>query len=402
MANIQSASSRIHVLEVIGNAIVGGMEMSVARLIERLPAQRFGVSVLCPFESPYTDRLRGLGAEVYITPMPDDPSWSSIQLACALVKANSVDVLHSHLPNAHLLAGLAGRLAAKPVLATIHGRQLTPLDLEVHRIAGTHLNVVCKQSYFHALGIGATPGQLHFIPNGVDTDVFTPRREKAGALRRRFAIPEAAKVVGFVGRLAHEKGPDVFLRVALGVREASPETHFILVGDGFMQQQLETFINQFDLASTVHLAGMQNDMPAVMAEFDLLVCASHSEAMPLALMEAMASGLPVVATRVGGIPELVQHGVTGWLASGGDYEGLAGRVLELLRDDDLLADAGLNARRRAVERLSLADTTTHTMQLLTRLAQPKSEQRRISTVASDGELINSAAIAPTGKAALAS
>ncbi|MEP7056426.1 MAG: glycosyltransferase, partial [Caldimonas sp.] len=274
-SNIQSASSRIHVLEVVGNAIVGGMENSVARLIERLPPQRFSLSVLCPFESPFTDELRGLGAEVYITAMPEDPAWSSIQFACALIKANCVDILHSHLANAHLLAGVAGRLAGKPVLATIHGRQLTSMDLEVHRTANTHLHVVCKQSYFHALGIGVNPAQLHFIANGVDTDVFKPQRKTAGPLRQRFGIPDDAKVVGFVGRLSAEKGPDVFLRTALGVRETSPRTRFLVVGEGPMQKQLHSFIQQFDLAPTVHLVGMQTDMPAVMAEIDVLVSASH-------------------------------------------------------------------------------------------------------------------------------
>ena len=377
-------------LEVIGNAIVGGMEKSVARLIERLPPQRFCVSALCPFESPFTDELRALGAEVYITPMPEDPSWNSIQFACALIKANAVDILHSHLANAHLLAGISGRLAGKPVLATIHGRQLTSMDLEVHRTANSHLHVVCKQSYFHALGIGVTPGQVHYVANGVDTDVFHPQRRTTGPLRRRFGIPDHAKAVGFVGRLSAEKGPDVFLRMALGVREASPRTHFLVVGEGPMQKQLQGFIGQFDLTSTVHLAGTQTDMPAVLAEIDVLVSASHSEAMPLVLMEAMASGIPVVATRVGGIPDLVQHGVTGWLANAGDYEGLAARVLDLLNDDRLCRDAGLNARRRALERLALSTCIDATAQLLTSLAQARIEPRRIGTFASDGKLVNRA------------
>ena len=142
-STLQPAAPRIHVLEIIGNAIVGGMENSVLRLIEGLPPERFAVSALCPFESPYTDRLRAAGAEVHVAPMPDDPPWSAILLASTLVKANAVDVIHAHLPNAHVLAGVTGRLTGKPVLATIHGRQLTTLDLEVHRSAGTHLHVVC-------------------------------------------------------------------------------------------------------------------------------------------------------------------------------------------------------------------------------------------------------------------
>jgi glycosyltransferase involved in cell wall biosynthesis len=397
---IQPASTRIQVLEVIGNAIVGGMENSVLRLIERLPAQRFGVSALCPFESPYTELLRSAGAEVSILPMPDDPPWSGIHFACSLIKAGAIDVIHSHLPNAHVLAGIAGRLTGKPVLATIHGRQLSPLDLEVHRSTNTHLHVVCRQSHLNALGIGIAPAQLNLIPHGVDTEVFKPQRRRAGRLRQRFGIPEAACVVGFVGRLSPEKGPDVFLRMALGVHERSPQTRFIVIGDGPMRQRLENFVQQFDLAQTVHLAGMQDDIATLMNELDVIVSTSHSEAMPLTVMEAMASGLPMVATRVGAVPDLVQHGVTGWLAGEGDYEGLGALVLDLLQNDELRARAGLAARQRAVERFSLASTVHATEQLLTRLAQPRAEQRRIGTVTSNGKLVNGG-LASTGKPALA-
>jgi len=399
-STVQPAAPRVHVLEIIGNAIVGGMENSVLRLIDGLAPERFAVSALCPFESPYTDRLRAAGAEVHVAPMPDDPPWSAILLASTLVKANAVDVIHAHLPNAHVLAGVTGRLTGKPVLATIHGRQLTTLDLEVHRSAGTHLHVVCKQSHFHALGIGVTASQLHFIAHGVDTDVFKPHRRAGGALRRRFGIADDAPVVGFVGRLSPEKGPDVFLRMALGVRERNPAARFIVAGDGPMRHHLDAFIRQFDLDGVVHLAGMQSDMPAVFNELDLLVSASHSEAMPLALMEAMACGLPVVATGVGGVPDLILHGVTGWLVGAGDYEGLAGCVLDLLADDAKRAEAGHSARRRALERLSFADSLGATEQLLTRLAQPRAEQRRISTVASNGRLVNGA-LSGAAKSALA-
>jgi glycosyltransferase involved in cell wall biosynthesis len=130
-----------------------------------------------------------------------------------------------------------------------------------------------------------------------------------------------------------------------------------------------------------------------MAELDLVVSASHSEAMPLALMEAMASGLPVVATRVGGIPDLIQQGVTGWLVHEGDYEGLAIRVVELIGDEPLRRRAGDAARQRAVERFSVVDSVASTVQLLTRLAQPRADQRRISAVTSNGKLVNGVAAA---------
>ncbi len=386
MASIQSASSRTNVLQVMGNSIVGGMEHCVLRLIQNLPRERFGVSVLCPCESRFTDRLRGLGCEVVTAVMPPEPVWSSIQLGAALVRCNAIDVIHAHLPNAHLLAGLVGKLTGKPVLATIHGRQLTLPDLEAQRGCGTQLNVVCKPTYFHALALGVNPSALHLIPNGVDTTVFAPRRSTVSALRERFAIAPAAPLIGFVGRLSPEKGPEVFLRAALALRETCPQAHFIVVGEGPMSAELSGFIERSGLGGNVHLAGLQEDMPGVYAQLDIVVSSSHAEAMPLALMEAMACGLPVIATRVGGVPDLVQHGVNGWLVSDGDHEGIGHRVRALVDDPALRATMGGCGRERAVERLSLADSVHSMARLLARLAQPRAEPRRISAVINDAKL----------------
>ncbi|MFP5405813.1 MAG: glycosyltransferase family 4 protein, partial [Gammaproteobacteria bacterium] len=171
----------IRVVEIVGNAILGGMETCVERLIERLPRERFSVTAILPYDGAYADRLRALDADVFVTPVQDNPPWCSVQMICSMIESGSVDVLHAHLPNAHVLAGLCGRLTGTPVLATIHGRQVNMLDLEVHRTAGTHVGVLCKQSYFHALGVGVNPSHLHLIPNGVDIDVFTPPHATAMA-----------------------------------------------------------------------------------------------------------------------------------------------------------------------------------------------------------------------------
>jgi glycosyltransferase involved in cell wall biosynthesis len=359
---------RLHVLQIVGNAIVGGMETSVERLVERLPPQRVGITALCPFESPFTDRLRVLGADVVITTIADDPSWHSIQLVCALVRASAVDVIQTHLPNAHVLGGIVGRLVDKPVLATIHGRTLTPLDVEVHRAASTHLAVVCRHSQLHALGVGVHPKRLHLLPNGVDTDVFAPGHQRRGALRTRFGVANDAPLVGYVGRLSWEKGPDVFLRAAVAVHHSRPDVHFVLVGEGPMHDKLATFASRFDLDGHVHFAGTQSAMPAVFGELDVMVSTSRSEAMPLAIMEAMASGLPVVACRVGAVPDLVQHGVTGWLANEGDAEGVANHVIDLLDNEVLRRFAGGAGRQRAIERFPLSTHVAQTYGLLTRLA----------------------------------
>ena len=147
-----------------------------------------------------------------------------------------------------------------------------------------------------------------------------------------------------------------------------------------MLKQLETFAKRFGIADAVHFAGNQDDMPSVFNEIDVMVSSSLSEAMPLAVMEAMASGVPVVACKVGGIPDLVAHGVTGWLVDAGDVETLATRVVELLDDDALRSAAGAAARARAVDRMRLDQSVDATTRLLLQLVAQREPARRFGTL----------------------
>ena len=367
---MSKAPAPLHVLEVIGNAIVGGMETWVERFIERMPRERFRFTALLPAEGPYADRLRALGAAVHVVPMADDPSWTSLQTATALVQSTGVDVLHAHLPRAHVLAGLAGRLTGRPVVATVHGRQLNMLDLEVHRAVGSHLSVVCWPSYFSALGLGVSPERLSCEANGVDTTVFRPREGGASGLRAALGLAKETPLIGFVGRLSPEKGPEVFVRACLLLQGRGVDAQAVMLGEGPMQAEVLRLREQLGLQPRLHLAGLREDMPAVYNELDVVVSSSHSEAMPLALMEAMASGLPVVATRVGGVPELVEHGQTGWLVAPGDFSDIAGRCATLVADPALRRRMGERGRQRVVERFDLGDGVVRVGELLARLARP--------------------------------
>lgn len=380
---MQNPMPRLNVLQILGNAIVGGMETYVLRLLERLPRERFQPMVVTPFESAVTDRIRALGIDVIALPITTDPDWSTIQIVSALVKAQSIDVLHSHLENAHILAGLVGRLTGKPVLAAVHGRSITLADLEAHRLTGTHMAVVCKHGYFHAVSLGVNPAQLHLVPSGVDHRVFAPQAADP-ALRERWGIPPGAPVVGFVGRLSQEKGPEDFLGAALRVHPKVPEAHFVIAGEGPMAEELQAFIARHAM-SYVHLVGVQRNMPAVYAHLDVLLSSSRSEGMPLALMEAMACGVPVVARRVGGVTDIVRHGSTGRLVSANDQNGLAVNLEEVLKNPDERARMRQAARERAVRHFLLDDSIEATGQLLARLAQVRGNDRRLSALPASGK-----------------
>jgi glycosyltransferase involved in cell wall biosynthesis len=242
MDKLTLSDRRLNVMEIIGNSIVGGMETYVARLLEHLPGDRFKMICVCPFESRFTTRLRELGGEVFITRMADDPAWESIQLLTALTRMQAIDVIHAHLANAHVLAGLVGELTRTPVLATIHARTMSMLDLEAHRLTGTHLSVVCQASYLQALNLGVRSDRLHFIPNGVDGSAFTAE-QRSNRLQELLGIPQDTPLIGFVGRLSPEKGPEVFVRAAWIARQSRPDLHFALIGEGPMLERLRTTVS---------------------------------------------------------------------------------------------------------------------------------------------------------------
>ena len=377
LSRISPAGPRTHVLEIAGNGIIGGMEISLLRLAQWLPRERFALTVLCPFEGPLTQRLRRLGIEVFIAPMPaEEASWAAVQVARSLVQSRDVHVLHAHLGNAHLLAGLTGALTRRPVLATVHGRNVTLLDLEVQRAAGTHLHLVSRQAHLHALGLGVAATSLHHIGNGVDVEEFAPRTMSAHPLRERLGIARNAPLVGFVGRLSWEKAPDVLLRAAALLSARHPDARFVFVGDGPMEKELRLLATQLGLTDRVFFAGLQQDVASIYAQLDVLTCPSHQEAMPLVVLEAMASGIAVVATQVGSVADLVQHSLTGWLVPPDDPRQLADRLATLLADPPLREQMGAAARLAAVERFSLADRLEAQGRLLTQLARAPTEAER--------------------------
>lgn len=370
----------IRLLEIIGNAIVGGMETYTRNLIATLPADDYEVTCILPYESTYTASLRDLGCKTYVTPIHDDPLWRSIELAVGVVKQHQIDVIHANLANAHTLAGVVGRITNTPTVATIHARNLWIQELSVARLTGMNLITVCQEAYAGALACGIAPENLTLIPNGVDTRRFTPSRSGA-EFRASIGVEPDATLVGFVGRLSWEKGPDKFVQVAQRIRQRLPDVHFTMVGEGPVEPDIRHMLDQTGMSDRVHLAGLRRDVEDCYPAFDLMLQTSRSEAMPLALLEAMASGVPVVAIAVGGVAELVAGGSTGLLVSPGDWpgvsspypgdwEGIAAAAIDLLEHPARLAPMRGAARRRAEEHFDLRSSVRETSALFHRLVRP--------------------------------
>lgn len=360
---------RIRVLEIMGNAIVGGMEKCVERLVAALPADAFEVTCICPFESPLTQTLRALGADVFIMPVRDDPAWSSIVSTAALVQERRIDLMHAHLSNAHVLACLASALTGTPVLATIHGRTLPMADLEIYRLRRSRFSVVCQNALLHALSLGVSATDVELIGNGVDTGRFAPGNGD-GWLQRKLQLAPETVLVGFVGRLSPEKGPARFLQVASQLHRTHSDLHFVMVGTGPLRTALRAEANRLRLRDRVHFTGDLDDMPRVYRNLHMLVMTSESEGRPLVLMEAMSAGLPVIAPDVGGIAEIIVNGQSGVLVAPHDTEALVHAVQELLGERTRALQLGKAARERVLQHFTQSAATGAMARLLQRIALP--------------------------------
>ncbi|MBK8905004.1 MAG: glycosyltransferase [Anaerolineaceae bacterium] len=377
--NSRVKKERIHVLEVLGNAIVGGMENYVRSLIGALPANEFKISCLCPYESPITADLRRMGHDVFITPIDPDPTWQSVQTTVGVIRSQNVQLLHAHLPPAHILAGLAGALTQKPVVATVHG--MAGLEsVGIQQINNSHLIVICQAAYMQVLAYGVPRTKVSLIRNGVDLTRFTPRSdctELRTAFRQAVGIPGDAPLIGLVGRLSWEKGPDQFIRAARVVNKRCSEAHFVLVGEGPFSGELEELVAELKLEDRVHFAGLWPDTAVVYPALDILAQTSRTEGMPLALLEGMACGRPFAGMGVGGVLEIVEARSTGLLSAPGDWDGLAHALLMLLANPEMATKMGQAARQHVENEFSLKNTAVQTGALFNRLVQSQNPARRV-------------------------
>jgi glycosyltransferase involved in cell wall biosynthesis len=225
-------------------------------------------------------------------------------------------------------------------------------------VVSDHIAEILRNS-----GIPARKVQTIF--NGVQIERFGSAQP---ALRDEVAS-EAEALVGFVGRFVPDKGGAILLRAAQEVLQARPSTRVVFVGDGPSRQEWELLADQLGLRKQVTFAGVRQDMPAVYASFDLLVLPSLCEAMPMCVLEAMAAGKPVIAARVGAVPQLVVPDHTGLLVDAGDVDGLCAAILRLLSNPERAHQLGKNGRARAAEHFSAESVAMRYLELYREVIQ---------------------------------
>jgi glycosyltransferase involved in cell wall biosynthesis len=267
-------------------------------------------------------------------------------------------VIHSHEFYMSVVGALVSSLTAIPQVVTVHGRgyyaERRRRRLMYRWVASRAAMVAVSEDVrrFFCRATGTPLQRLRVVHNGIDLDRFgAPRRDPA--LLESAGIPGDAWVVGAVGNLYPVKGHVHLIRAAPALVRASRRVHVVVIGRGGLERELRAEAGRLGVDSHVHLLGFRDDVHRWLGVMDAFAMPSLSEGLPVALLEAMAAGVPGVVTAVGGMPEVILDGQTGWVVPPADPEALAGRLLGLLESPAAAAAMGERARRLVADRFAL-------------------------------------------------
>ena len=344
-----AANSRPAVFLMTNTLETGGSERQFVTMAKALDRERFSVDLGClkPF-GPFLSEVEAIarfaaGGSLF--------GWQSLRSRLALSKflrRQRTAVAHSFDFYSNLMLIPAARLAGVPVVLGSHrqlGDLLTPMQFRAQNVVFRLCDrVVCNSraaaQRLQEAGIGS--GKLVVIPNGLPDELFAP---VAPALLYE---PNIVRI-GIISRMNHPvKQHDFFLRMAARLAPRCPQARFVLVGDGPLRPGLEVLVERLGLRDRVVFLGDRRDIPAVLASLDITVLPSSSESLSNVMMESMAAGVAVVASNVGGNPELVESGRTGFLFAPGDEGQFAAALETLITQPELRKQFGSSARKRAL------------------------------------------------------
>lgn len=367
----------LRVMFVITSMPVGGAETLLVNLVRRMDRERFEPELCClkafgplgevlSAEVPAVERLIGhkydvgvllrlarrmrerrIDAVVTVGTGGDKMFWGRLAAAWAGVPV-ILSALHS--------TGLPDRVE-------LPNRLLAPLTDGFIGVAASHGKYLAAHE-------GCPAERVFVIPNGVDVERFRPVAPNE-ALRAALGLRPEQGVAAIVAALRPEKNHELFLRAAALVAAEQPTARFLVIGDGARRAELEALARELGLAERVRFLGTRSDVPELLGLVNVLVLSSHMEANPVSVLEGLACGKPVVATRVGSLGETVHDGVNGYLTPAGDAAAMAARIGELLANPARAAELGAAGRQRVVDHWSLERMVEGYEDLITCVYQTK-------------------------------
>lgn len=338
---------RIRIVELLATGSSGGAQEHLLNLVTRIDRDRYDVSVCALSTGSAIRKLERAGVDVCFVDAPDDAG--RVEAVAAHLAAVRADVVHNHMFHAEVIGTQAAWRVAEAglprpfVVGTVHSsrirdetdrallRVLTP---KMDRLIAVSSSIVRKLEDEGRLGAPVT-----LIYNGVDLERYD-HQLPCCTLREEYDLPPEGPMVGVVARLEAEKGHPTLLDAWPDVLAEFPTATLLIIGEGSRREALQAQAAALGIAGSVIFTGRRDDVPAVTKALDVAVLPSYREAQGLTILEAMALSRPVVASNVGGIPEMIEDGVTGLLVAPHEPAALAGAIVRLLRDHPLADTLG--------------------------------------------------------------
>jgi glycosyltransferase involved in cell wall biosynthesis len=362
----------VHVMQV------AGAEVLVRETIRRLAGKIVPTIFCLDAVGQIGEEMISGGVELVCFNRRPGRDWAVSRRLARAVKERRIEVIHAHQYTPFFYAALARPLCQfRPkLILTEHGRhypdRVSPLRRAVNRLVLDRLaNAVTACCRFSAEGLSRTDGfagaRIETIENGIEVCDYEPTANKAQT-KDRVGLEKSRKYIIHVARHHPVKDQATLLRAFALVASDLPKVDLLMVGDGPLRGELESLAVELRIVDRVKFLGIRKDIPLLMQASDVFALTSLSEAASLTLLEAMASGLPVVATAVGGNPEIVRHEREGLLFPRGDVAAGAGAFRRIFAERTLAEQLGTAARERAIDRYQLARTVEQYYRLYCRLA----------------------------------
>lgn len=358
-------TTSITIAHVLSGLQVGGLERVVVNLVRALSKMGYRQHVICLEDGgPFAEQVEACGVSVTVLGKRLGMNLCVVRQLAALFRKKKVSIVHTHNPSPHFHGILAAVLAGVPVrIHTKHGRNYPENAKRVllGRVLSWFTDVIVPVSDDAAEVLlkveKVNSAKIRRIWNGVDTELYKPVEsirscevaEESGFV----SCDRRAGVVGTIARLSPEKDQATMLASFALVLKALPRVRLIIVGDGSCRRVLEEQAHSLGISGQVEFLGMRSDIPDLMRAFDIFTLSSTTEGTSMTILEAMACGVPVVATEVGGNSELIDPPHCGLVSPAGNVAALASAYLALLKDPVRRNKMGIEGRKRVMENFSL-------------------------------------------------